>query len=266
MPTQDRPRALEQQTFSNWTRAPSACIAVILSLLAMLLPAATHAAQGYAAIGITSDYVHHGLTQSSGEPAVQAGVGLRSPTGLYASAWLSSINIGQQAPDYGDDSGFELNLIGGYERPLSATWSAEINAGRYIYFAEHRMLDYNYWEFWTSLSWRERLRLSLAYSPEATDHTRRVQPEALDGERTVVELSAEWPLRRWLALGGGFGYHDAREVSDVEFTFWSAGATLRWRRYALSLTHFSTDADARARWPDGRAADRFAATLVLSFG
>lgn len=266
MPARDRPRALEKETLSNWSVARVLCGPAVVLLLSMLLPSTASAARGYAAIGITSDYVHHGLTQSSGEPAVQAGAGLRSPTGLYASAWLSSINIRQQAPDYGDDSGFELNLIGGYERPLSATWSAEINVGRYIYFAEHRMLDYNYWEFWTSLSWRERLRLSLAYSPEATDHTRRVQPEALDGERMVVELSGEWPLRRWLALGGGVGYHDAREVSDVEFTFWSAGATLRWRRYALSLTHFSTDADARARWPDGRAANRFAATLVLSFG
>jgi uncharacterized protein (TIGR02001 family) len=256
---------LEQGIFSNRSlvRAPWGPAALLLSIL---LPSTAYAAQGYAAIGITSDYVHHGLTQSSGEPAVQAGAGLRSVTGLYASAWLSSIDIERQGPDFGDGSGIELNLIGGYERPLSATWSAEINAGRYIYFAEHRMLDYNYWEFWASLSWRERLRLSLAYSPEATDHTRRAEPEALDGERTVVELSAEWPLRRWLALGGGFGYHDAREVSDVEFTFWSAGATLRWRRYALSLTHFSTDADARARWPDARAADRFAATLVLSFG
>lgn len=239
--------------------------ALALLLLLSAFPARA-ALEGFAAIGYTTDYVHHGLTQSTGEPAVQAGAGLRSATGLSLNAWISSIDISRQGPDYGDGEGIELNLLAGYGRPLGTAWRWDINAGRYLYSGEQRMLDYNYWEFSGALRWRERLRLSVAWTPEATDHTRRVEPQALDGQRTVVELSGEVPLRRWVSVGAGVGYNDSREVSDVTYTFWSAGATLRWRRFGLSLTHYATDADARRRWPDGRAADRFAATLVMTFG
>lgn len=242
------------------------CVGWLALLLMLSTFSAQAALEGFAALGYTTDYVHHGLTQSSGEPAVQAGAGIRTPAGATFNAWISSIDIHRQGPDFGDGQGIELNLLAGYGRPLGATWRWEIDAGRYLYAREHRKLDYNYWEFAGALSWRERLRLSVAWSPEATDHTRRVQPQALDGQRTVVELSGEVPLRRWVSVGAGVGYNDAREVSDVTYTFWSAGATLRWRRLGLSLTHYATDADARRRWPDGRAADRFAATLVVTFG
>ena len=98
-----------------------------------------------------------------------------------------------------------------------------------------------------------------------TDHTRNPIPEAMEGPRTVVEAAGQWPLRRWLSLNAGFGYNDSSEVADLEYTYWSAGASLHWRRYTLDLAHYSTDSEARGRWADGRAADRFAASLILSF-
>lgn len=246
-------------------RVVFACGWIVL-LTSGAVPAQARQSQLTASVAVTTDYVHHGLTQSSGEPAFQAGVGLRLPEGLYFNVWGSTLDLSELGPDFGDGSGIETDFMIGFGRPLGLNWRWDLNAGRYIYFAEDRNLDYDYTEFGGSLVFLERLRLGVSWSPEATDHTRRVEPELLRGPRTVVELSGEWPLTRWVSLAGGYGYNDAREVSDVEYTYWSAGANLRWRGWALGLSHYATDADARARWPDGRAADRFAATLVLSFG
>lgn len=240
-------------------------LTAVLLLLAGL-PASARQVQIAGSVAFTSDYVQHGLTQSSGNPALQGGVGLRLPEGVYLNAWFSTLDLDRQGPDFGDGSGYEADVLVGYGRPLNADWRWDANLGRYLYFADRRNLDYDYTEFTANLVYRERLRLAVAWTPEATDHTRRVEPELLQGPRTVVELSGEWPLWRALSLTAGYGYNDSREVSDVRFTFWSAGANLRWRRWALGLAHYGTDAEARARWPDGRAADRFVGTLVLSFG
>lgn len=243
-----------------------ACALLLTTCFTLMSPVArAEPVELVASLAYTTDYVHRGLTQSSGNPAVQGGVGLRLPQGLYFQTWMSSVDISRLGPDFGDGSGFELDLVTGYGRPVTSDLRWDLNIGRYIYFADHRKLDYNYTEFAGSMSFRDRVRVSLAWSPEVTDHTRRVVPELLRGPRTVAEISGEWPLRRWLSLAGGFGYNDSREVSDVTYTFWSAGANLRWQRYSLALAHYATDTDARERWADGRAADRFAATLVVSF-
>lgn len=237
----------------------------LILLAALWAPATLADVRVVATLAWTSDYVHRGLTQSSGRPAIQAGAGLRLPEGAYFNLWASTIDIHRLGPDFGDGSGGEIDLLAGITRPLTADWRWDVNLGRYIYFADDRALDYNYYEVAGALTFRDRLRLSLAWSPEATDHTRREIPQLLDGQRLVYELAGDWPLTRWLSATGGVGYNDSREVSDVTFTYWSAGANLRHGRYALGLSHYGTDGDARNRWADGRASDRFVVSLALAF-
>jgi uncharacterized protein (TIGR02001 family) len=243
------------------------CLPLLSVLLLCAVPSLATAAEArlVGTLAYTSDYVHRGQTQSSGQPAIQAGAGLRLPSGAYFSAWGSTVNLDRLGPDFGDGSALEFDLLAGLTRPLDARWRWDVNLGRYWYFADHRNLDYNYTELAAALSYRERLRASIAWTPAVTDHTRRVEPELLRGERWVYELSGEWPLTRWLAATGGVGYNDSREVADVTYTYWSAGANLRYGRYALALAHTSTDGDARNRWADGRAADRFVATVLVTF-
>lgn len=123
-------------------------------------------------VSYTSDYVHRGLTQSSGQPAIQAGAGLRIPEGLYFNAWGSTIDIHRLGPDFGDGSGLELDLLAGFARPLAADWHWDVNLGRYIYFADHRGLDYNYTELSAALAYRDRLRLSVDAGGDGSHPTR----------------------------------------------------------------------------------------------
>ncbi len=244
--------------FARWPRR------IGLILLLVLGPAAAQT-ELVGSLAYTTDYVHRGVTQSSGQGALQAGAALRRPEGFYVSAWVSTLELYRLGPDFGDGDALELDLLLGLSRPLDSQWTWNLTAGRYIYSGDRRNLDYNYYEFSADLSFRDRLRLSVAWTPEVTDHTRNPIPEAMEGSRTVVEAAGQWPLRRWLSLNAGFGYNDSSEVADLEYTYWSAGASLHWRRCTLDLAHYSTDSEARGRWADGRAADRFAASLILSF-
>jgi uncharacterized protein (TIGR02001 family) len=217
-----------------------------------------------ASAGVTSDYVHRGLTQSSGKPAVQGGLSLRVPQGLYTGVWASTIDTSRQSPDFGDGEGFEINALVGIGRPLGAEWSWNLNAGRYLYTGLNSVLDYDYTEVQAALGWRERLRLSLAYSPDSTDHRRNNQP--LTGARYVADLALEWPLTRWLAATAGLGYQDAQQVSEVRFLYTGIGLNLRWRGAALGIARYGTDGTARGRWADGRADDRVVVNLAATWG
>ena len=217
-----------------------------------------------ATLGLTSDYVHRGLTQSSGQPAVQAGASLRIPQGFYAGVWGSTIDTRALGPDFGDGDGYEIDLLLGLARPLSADWGYHLNLGRYTYADNQSILDYDHAELAAGLTWRERVRLNLAYSPDSTDHTRAGR--ALSGARYVAEIAVEWPLTRWLSATGGYGYQDAQAVSEVRFGYYSAGINLRWRRYALGLAQYGTDGAAQGRWADGRGDGRFVANLAATFG
>lgn len=241
----------------------------LLSLLvaSILMPSGPAAALDLgwlATLGLTSDYVHRGLTQSSGQPAVQGGLSLRIPQGFYVGAWASTLDTTELGPDFGDGDGYEIDILLGLARPLSADWGYHLNLGRYTYADNRSILDYDYTELAAGFSWRERVRLNLAYSPDSTDHTRA--GAALSGARYVAEIGAEWPLTRWLSATAGYGYQDAQAVSEVRFSYYSAGVNLRWRRYALGLTQFGTSDAAQGRWADGRGESRFAANLAATFG
>lgn len=248
---------------------PIVAAALALGLVMALAPSATWSAGGlefFSSLGITSDYVHRGLTQSSGEPAIQGGLGLRTRLGFYGSVWGSTIDTERQLPETGDGSGYELDTVVGLNRPIDrdGVWTADASAGYYSTQATHQILGYDYAEYSLGISWRERVRASVAWSPMVTDHT-RINTK-LFGPRWAYELGGEWPLTRWLSATGGVGYCDLSEVSEVRYSFWSAGVNLRHGRFALALTQFGTDPDARGRFADGRAADRFAATLITTFG
>src|SRR5512140_3616978 len=53
-------------------------------------PASPHTVTGN--VGITSQYVFRGLTQTDGKPAVQGGFDYAHSSGLYAGTWLSNIS------------------------------------------------------------------------------------------------------------------------------------------------------------------------------
>ena len=67
-------------------------------------------------IGVWSQYIFRGLSQTDYKPAVQGGVDYLHPSGLYVGAWASNI---QWLRDFGISSGrVELDFYGGYKQTV----------------------------------------------------------------------------------------------------------------------------------------------------
>lgn len=87
-----------------------------------------------ATTGVVSDYRFRGLSQSSGDPAVQGGVTVAHASGVYAGAWGSSIDFGAVGPaasaTYG---GAELDLFGGWSGEVASGITADLGLTYYAY-------------------------------------------------------------------------------------------------------------------------------------
>lgn len=63
-------------------------------------------------LSATSNYVWRGITQTDDQAAIQGGLDYESDTGLYAGTWMSNVR-------FGDVTGYELDLYGGYAGEIS---------------------------------------------------------------------------------------------------------------------------------------------------
>lgn len=61
-------------------------------------------------VGVFSDYIFRGITQTGGGAAAQGGLDFSSDSGLYAGTWISNLNAGTAA--------YETDVYGGYATKL----------------------------------------------------------------------------------------------------------------------------------------------------
>jgi uncharacterized protein (TIGR02001 family) len=106
-------------------------------------------------VAFATQYIFRGLTQTSGKPAVQAGLDYAHASGLYLGTWLSNIawydeqNAGTVSapvpvgspgtlgapyqPNKTNSTSLEWDLYGGYKASLGADWTVDVGVIRYAY-------------------------------------------------------------------------------------------------------------------------------------
>lgn len=58
-------------------------------------------------VGLASNYMWRGVTQTDDQAAISGGLDLGTDLGIYVGTWMSNV-------DFGGDKGYELDLYGGY--------------------------------------------------------------------------------------------------------------------------------------------------------
>ena len=87
-------------------------------------------------VGLYSQYIFRGLTQTANKPAIQGGVDFTHSTGFYAGAWGSNVSWLEDAKaatgaGY-DNSSLELDLYGGYRGAVKEV-SYDVGLLQYVY-------------------------------------------------------------------------------------------------------------------------------------
>lgn len=176
---------------------------------AVLLTAAAAAAQDVTYnVGVTSDYVTHGLSQTNHDAAVSAGVDVTYESGFYVGAWASSV-------DFEDGTDAEIDVYAGY-RTEAAGFGLDFGVA-----------SYNYTSAPSNINMVEALvtvtrdvgpvaaALEVAYSPDYFNY----------GTASLwTEARASLPLTSKLSLSGGVGYqHIEDETLFPSYTAYNVG-------------------------------------------
>jgi uncharacterized protein (TIGR02001 family) len=84
-------------------------------------------------VALVTDYRFRGLSQTSGEPAIQGGINVNHSSGIYAGVWSSSLDFGNlPASDavYGNQ---EVDLFAGWTGAVGSGVTADVGLLYYLY-------------------------------------------------------------------------------------------------------------------------------------
>lgn len=206
-------------------------------------------------VGLFSQYIFRGLTQTGEEPAIQGGVDYSHASGFYLGAWASNISWLEDGGVY-DNSSIEIDVYGGYRNTIGETGIGyDVGLLQYIYPGDRipgaAIDDAETTEIYGALSWKWlQGKFSYVVSDDAWG--------TIDGQGTwYAEANANIPIGE---TGFTVNLHVGRQEFDGEsapgvsnddlytYTDWKLGVTKSFSN-GVNVGGYYTDTNAKeANW------------------
>jgi len=197
-------------------------------------PAATPPAPEHtltANIGLFSEYIFRGISQTGGKPAVQGGFDYAHSSGFYAGTWASNISWLEDFGAY-NRSSLEWDFYGGYKNafPGQEDWNYDVGL-LYYYYPGHKnpnVSSANTLELYGAVGWKW---VSLKASYTLSDNYFGTRPTGEKSQGTWYwDLTATYPVpdTAWALIGHVGGLRLRNNGSgdfDADYTDWKLGAS-----------------------------------------
>jgi uncharacterized protein (TIGR02001 family) len=181
-------------------------------------------------MGVTSDYVFRGISQSRNSPAVSGGVDYaHSPTGLYLGVWTSTIkwvNDGDAKTSITERSNtpMEVDVYGGIKGDIGGGLSYDVG-GIYYYYPMHKLgsaPDANTLEVYGKVG----------YGPAYFKVNYALTDAFAMGDTAgsyYLDAGADLPLMEGLVANAHYGYFvftkGGSSVANADYQDWKLGLT-----------------------------------------
>ena len=228
-------------------------------------PAAAQDPEFSANVGLTSDYVFRGFSQTDEGAAIQGGMDATWNI-FYVGVWGSNLDFGGDG-NGNDVANIEIDLYAGITPKLGPV---DLDFG-VIYYAYPQAedagaeLDYVELKAGASTAIVENLTVgaTVFYSPEYTGEI---------GENWVLEGSVELALGTYAGLSPSFSALVGTQFGDekddgFDYTYWNAGISVGFlEKFSLDVRYWDTDlSDAACGGPLFQCDERVVGTLSASF-
>lgn len=226
----------------------------------------------YGEVGLVSDYVDRGISNSDEKPALQGGLTLEFDLGredgslAYFDLWGSNVDF-----DDGDEARAEVDLSFGVWAPLGESgFDVDVAATYITYPGADSDLDYNYVEFPMALGYTvtDDLYLGLGYTfaPDYSGSVGRAHYAEATASWSLPWLQESWPLALDARLGRQWFESNSMAGLD-DYLDWGLGLTLTLGRVDLGL-HYTDTSLSRGDCYGGSdtCAARVVLSAVVSFG
>ncbi|MFV3130262.1 TorF family putative porin [Niveispirillum sp. KHB5.9] len=221
----------------------------LMASLALVLWAAPALADVEGAVGITSDYVDRGLSNSHGHAALQGGVTWTHESGLFATLDGSMV-------DFGDGTDAELNTIAGYEWAGDG-WALVAAAGHTHYVGAPARAGLDLWEFALAGALdldTHQWEAELIYSPD----------DGGAGVALYKRIGVTIPFAGRFALSPHLGHQGYRHHDRAGPGYWDWGLELSYDLAPATIGIAYTDTDL-GREPGCLCGGRLAAFITVAF-
>lgn len=196
----------------------SIALSSVLATTAMVSTSANAAIEGLSAnVGLTSNYLWRGVSQTDDAAAVSGGIDYAHDSGFYVGTWASNV-------DFGDDASYELDFYAGFGNDIGDTGFA-YDVG-YIYYAypDSNEVDsdneYDFSEVYATISYDA---FSITYNTLADSDW-----SSDFGDDTYVSADAEFEISEGLTLAvhaGNYDYDAGGDYSDYSVSLSKDGFT-----------------------------------------
>ncbi|GAC1460906.1 MAG: hypothetical protein PVSMB6_21120 [Steroidobacteraceae bacterium] len=212
-------------------------------------------------VAITSDYIYQGVSESQGDPAVQADVHAGAH-GWFLGAWASS-----RDRDLEPGASGELEAYLGRRFSLAGSWSATLSA-RSHYFVRPSQTSADFQELSGTVAWLDRWTFTLASIPNAVrwyDYVRLGRRPAW-----VADTAAQWLIGRGAFVTGAAGYYystgsaaGARPADG--YAYGNVGFAYEERQWRVDVGYFLAQNRAQELFPYPAANRHVAGTVSWRF-
>ena len=203
-------------------------------------------------VGVVSDYLFRGVSQTHGAPALQGGIDYAFSNGFYVGAWGSTITW---VKDWLGSGGTEIDVYGGYKGAFApgSDWTYDIGYITYNYPGHGSesptfLANPNTQELYVGLGYKW---LSAKYSYATSKHFVGWYGGAAYDQDTrgsdYLELNANYDMGNGWTLVGHAGHQKVKNsvavggVSDANYSDWKIGVTKDLGFGVVGLAYSDTD-------------------------
>jgi uncharacterized protein (TIGR02001 family) len=175
-------------------------------------------------VGLVSDYMFRGISQTQGKGAIQGGLDVAHESGLYVGAWGSNV-------DFGGDASVEFDYYVGFGNNITEEISYDLGWIKYDYPGEGSL---NFSEYYGSLS-AYGFTLGGAYSSDFGG----------DDSTLYSYVGYEYALPYEIGLALQYGNYDFKDATfasgEDSYNDWSVGLSKTMIGLDFGLTYTDTD-------------------------
>lgn len=199
-------------------------------------------------VGLVSDYIFRGISQTQNKPAIQGGFDYSHASGLYAGTWASNVSWVKEG-GFKDNSSLEMDFYGGY-RGSVGDFGYDLGALYYYYPGDDNVTtpwpNTDSAEVYVGLSWKF---LSLKYSYTVSKHLFGwVSPNNENSRGSdYIDLTASHTFDGGWGVSAHVGHQTIKNYSDASYTDWKLGVTKDLGFGVVGLAY--TDSNAKGSCP-----------------
>lgn len=198
-------------------------------------------------VGVVTDYIFRGVSQSQQNPALQGGFDYSHSSGFYVGTWGSNVSW-VQTGGYKDNNSLELDFYGGY-KGTAGPIGYDVGVLQYYYPGDVKapLKNTDSTEVYVGLSWEF---LSLKYSHTVSSHLFGWEgyeySTGANSKNTrgsgYIDLTANYPLEDGWGLVAHIGHQKIANNDAASYTDWKLGVTKDVGFGVVGLTYTDTDA------------------------